>query len=147
MQRVSGGCHCGNVGVDLEITREPFTYRPRACDCDFCRKHGAAYISDPQGALTIGIRDARQTVNYRQGSGRAECLFCSNCGVLVGALYRKENRIYGVVNVRIVADQTSFGAEQPASPKMLSESEKIRRWQEIWFANVTIAIADTRNLP
>lgn len=141
MYSVSGGCHCGNVQVDLELTREPSSYSPRACDCDFCRKHGAAYLSDPQGALTIRIRDAADTKNYRQGNGLADCLFCKNCGVLVGAFYHGDDRVIGVVNVRAIAGGIQFAPEQSVSPKALSGDEKIARWQDIWFANVTIVTA------
>lgn len=138
MERVRGGCHCGNVCVDMELAREPVTYRPRACDCDFCRKHGAAYVSDPQGSLGILVQDAASMGNYRQGSGAAEFIFCRNCGVLIGALYRSDRRIWGVINARIVESRTSFGTEEVASPKALSGNEKEKRWRDSWFSAVTI---------
>lgn len=143
MYRVSGGCHCGNVQLDVELTHEPATYHPRACDCDFCRKHGAAYLSDPQGALAIRVRDAPNTGNYRQGASLAECLFCRNCGVLVGVIYRCDDRLIGAVNVKAIEGWTNFAAEKPVSPKVLSGEEKIRRWQDIWFPNVTISTIET----
>jgi hypothetical protein len=130
--------------VDLEMPREPGTYHPRACDCDFCRKHGAAYVSDPQGSLAIRIRDALNTGYYRQGSGLAECLFCRSCGVLVGVLYREDARVYGAINAKIVEAGTAFGVEQTASPKALSDSQKTRRWQDIWFSKVTVEVADPK---
>jgi hypothetical protein len=144
VHEVSGGCHCGNVRVDLQLAREPGTYHPRACDCDFCRKHGAAYVSDPQGSLSIRIQDARSFGNYRQGSGVAECIFCARCGVLIGALYRSEGRIWGAINAKIVEDSTTFGAEQCVSPKTLAADEKEKRWRDIWFHDVVIAAADPR---
>jgi len=128
--------------VDLEIAHEPGTYHPRACDCDFCRKHGAVYVSDQEGSLAIRIRDARNTGYYRQGSGLAECVFCRKCGVLVGALYREDGRVYGVINAKIVEGGTIFGAEQITSPKALSDAQKTKRWQDIWFSQVTIEVAD-----
>ena len=72
MVTVSGGCHCGNIGVELQLTRAPDSYSPRACGCDFCRKHGAAYVSDPDGALHMRIADPAQAGRYRQGSGQAD---------------------------------------------------------------------------
>lgn len=42
MYRADGGCHCGNIKVDVELAAAPETYHPRVCDCDFFRKHGAA---------------------------------------------------------------------------------------------------------
>jgi len=138
MHVLSGGCHCGQLLVKVELTRAPYTYQPRACDCDFCRKHGAAYVSDPQGAVLIGIGDPNADGRYRQGSGLAELLVCRNCGVAVGALYRSEARLYGVVNARVLGASAGFGAEETVSPQRLSAREKVSRWQELWFADVRI---------
>jgi hypothetical protein len=135
---MSGGCHCGNILLELELARVPAAYSPRACDCDFCRKHCASYVSDPRGALVIRIKDEHQTGKYHQGSGLAELLFCRNCGVLIGALYHQDARIYATVNVNAVEGRTQLAAEQPVSPKELSEAEKVKRWQELWFRNVKI---------
>jgi hypothetical protein len=136
MIRISGGCHCGNIRIDLELTRAPDTYNPRACDCDFCRKHNAAYISDPQGSLAIRIKDESLRGTCRQGSGQAEFLFCRNCGVLVSVLYRNDGRLYAAVNARAVQGGKPFGAEQTVSPQKLSAEDKVKRWQEVWFSNV-----------
>jgi|SRR5450631_2117786 hypothetical protein len=138
MHKVSGGCHCGNIRVDLELSRPPDTYDPRSCDCDFCRKHSASYVSDAQGSLVIRLQDERDAGWYRQGSGLAECLICRNCGVLVGAVYRSDKQLYATVNVKAVDARVNFGAEQPVSPKSLSASEKIGRWQDIWFSDVEV---------
>ena len=138
MYKVSGGCHCGNLRVEAQLTRNPESYNPRACDCDFCRKHGAAYVSDPQGSLSIVIRDEQRATRYRQGSGTAELLLCRDCGVVVGALYQGEEGLHGVVNLQAIEAGTRFGAPQPVSPRMLSAPEKVRRWREIWFPNVSV---------
>jgi len=142
MFKVSGGCHCGNMLVDLELARAPDTYHPRACDCDFCRQHGAAYVSDPQGSVTIHIKNQQLSGRYHQGSGQAEFLFCGNCGVLVGVLYRHDGRLFAAVNAKAVNGGQDFGAEQCVSPKSLSASEKVKRWQEVWFSSVSIVTAE-----
>ncbi len=56
MSTVLGGCDCGNLSVELELSEPSNSYRPRACDCSFCRKHVAAYVSDPKDrcALKLG---------------------------------------------------------------------------------------------
>src|ERR1700716_3182913 len=139
MHSVSGGCHCGNILLDLQLAHEPGSYRPRACDCGFCRKHGAAYISDAQGTLRIRINDQRRSGTYRQGSELAEMLLCTHCGVLMGALYRAEGRIYATVNVRVIEGAERFGGEQAVSPKKLSPDAKASRWKELWFSRVELA--------
>lgn len=141
MHKVSGGCHCGNILVELELSRAPETYNPRACDCDFCRKHGATYVSDAQGSLVIRLKREADSGRYHQGSGLAECLLCRNCGVLIGALYQSDTQLYATVNVKAVDARVTFGAEQSVSPKQLSEREKVIRWQQIWFSNVLIETA------
>ena len=74
MSRLTGGCHCGNIAVSVELTRAPDAYHPRACDCDFCRKHGASWVSDPQGSLRIRIREESDVNRYTQGAGIAGML-------------------------------------------------------------------------
>lgn len=146
MHGASGGCHCGNVLVELELSRAPGTYHPRACDCDFCRKHGAAYLSDPQGSLLIRIKDERRSGSYRQGSGTAEFLLCKDCGVLVGVLYRSDAGIHGAVNARAIDridGQASFGPEQPVSPRTLAAGDKVKRWRDVWFPGVRVVTGET----
>lgn len=139
MPNLSGGCHCGNILLQIDLPQHVSTYRPRACDCTFCSKHGAAYISDPQGSVRIRIKAERDTRMYRQGSGAAECLLCATCGVLIGALYRSGEQIYAAVNAKAIDTPERFGDEQPVSPQALTESDKIGRWQSIWFPRVTLA--------
>ena len=138
MHSVSGGCYCGNILLDLQLANEPGSYNPRACDCAFCRKHGAAYISDAQGSLRVRINDQARSGTFRQGSELAEMLLCTHCGVLMGALYRTEGRIYATVNVRAVEGAATFGVEQSVSPKKLSPDAKVARWKELWFSNVEL---------
>jgi hypothetical protein len=133
-----GGCHCGNILLELQLTNEPGSYHPRACDCAFCRKHGAAYISDAQGSLRILIKDQSRSGTYRQGNELADMLLCTHCGVLVGALYRTEGRIYATVNVKVIEDAGSFGVEQPVSPRKLAGDAKVARWKELWFSRVEL---------
>jgi len=143
MPRLAGGCHCGNITVRVELERAPDAYAPRACDCEFCRKHGAAWVSDPQGSLSIHIRDERDASRYAQGDRLAEMLLCRNCGVLVGALWR-EQRLYGVVNAGALDGHVAFAAVQPVSPRTLPADAKTSRWQSIWFAEVTVVTGEAR---
>jgi hypothetical protein len=138
MHELKGGCHCGNIYVEVVLPRAPSTYNPRACDCDFCRKHGASYISDPQGSVRIQVKDPQQLGKYRQGSGIAECLICRNCGVLVGVVYEAGGRLYAGINSKVIDGTPGFAAEVPVSPKYLSDDKKVVRWKDLWFADVCI---------
>lgn len=140
-EKLTGGCHCGNIQLTLELTRAPETYNPRACDCDFCTKHSAVYLSDPKGSLTIRIKDDSKVGKYRQGNAIAEFLICSNCGVLAAVTYENEGRVYGAANARAIQGGKGFGLEQPVSPKTLSADAKMSRWRDVWFPDVKVVVS------
>ena len=141
MPEASGGCYCGNIRLTVSLSRDPSAYSPRACDCDFCRKHGAAYVSDPQGELRIQITEAGQVNRFRQGSNTAEMLLCRQCGVLVGALYQEEHQLFGTLNANALDCRAAFGSEQSVSPKLLAADQKVQRWRDIWFPAVSVTAA------
>lgn len=133
---LEGGCHCGAVRLQLATAIRPEDFHPRACDCSFCTKHGAAYVSDPRGRLRIVAPDG--LAEYRQGSGTARMLLCRTCGVLVGAVLEEGGRRYGTVNAKCLEDAT-FGAPQAVSPQKLGVEEKKARWVRLWTPDVEIA--------
>ena len=133
---VSGGCHCGAVHVDATLTRPAEGYEPRACDCDFCRLHGGAYVSDSNGMLRIRVAGANRLQRYQQGSGQADMLICARCGVLIGASYQHGEQLFAVVNARVLA--ATFGADIVTSPQQLGANDKVSRWLRLWFSDVVI---------
>lgn len=142
MYKVKGGCHCGNIRLDLDLSRASETYSPRACDCDFCRKHGASYISDPDGSVHIRVKGTQCLGKYRQGSGIADFLLCKRCGVVVGAIYEIDGQVFAAINSQVIEGGTTFGEVKSASPKTLTPTEKVNRWKANWFPNVTLITDD-----
>lgn len=138
MLTYSGGCHCGNISFAMELACHAGSYEPRACDCSFCRAHAASYVSDPLGKLDIYVRDAACFGTYHQGSGIADFLLCKMCGVLVGVSYRENGRWYATINSKAVSDAV-FGEEIVVSPKRLNDQDKVKRWKEAWFRDVSLA--------
>lgn len=138
LHKLSGGCHCGNLRLEMGLRRAPDSYAPRVCDCDFCVKHAAAYISDPEGSLSLKVEDASRLTRYRQGSGQAEFLLCTGCGVLAAVVYEEAGRRYGAANARAFQGGEPFGAAQAVSPKQLGAAEKSARWQSVWFRDVDV---------
>jgi hypothetical protein len=134
---VEGACHCGNIRWEMQLSRSPSMYNPRTCDCDFCRKHGAAYVSDPNGTLRVWIKAERDSRIYRQGTRMAEFLICGICGILLAVLYPTQGCRYAAVNSNL-AGATAFGPEKSGSPERLSEADRVKRWQELWFSNVAL---------
>ena len=128
--------------MQAQLARTASAYHPRVCDCSFCRKHGAAWLSDPQGSLRIELRDERDVSRYRQGSGTAELVLCRHCGVLIAAVVSEGDRRYAAVNSQALEAGGNFGAPQSVSPQRLPEGEKVKRWHSLWFSNVSIASAE-----
>jgi hypothetical protein len=137
MFELRGSCHCENVRLEIALSRAPETYQPRACDCDFCSKHAAAYVSDAQGTLRIRVEDPQRLSRYRQGSDTAECLLCATCGVLLGVVYQEGGRTFATVNRRAIEGPVRLGEATPVSPKALGVDDKVSRWKSLWFSQVT----------
>jgi hypothetical protein len=135
-----GGCHCGRLAFEALLAQPLSTYVPRACDCSFCRKHGAAWLSDPQGVVALRLRG--EPVRYRQGSGQAEFIACAHCAVLVMVTSDVDGHRYAAINARTLDASAGLGAEQTASPQTLAAGQKIERWSQLWFADVRIAYVD-----
>ena len=114
--------------------------KPRACDCSFCQKHGAAYVSDPAGRLCISVETADALRRYRQGSNAAEFLFCGHCGILVAVIFEHAAGTYGAVNARCLDAAARLGQSVSASPQQLSAGDKVDRWLRLWIPNVELAV-------
>jgi hypothetical protein len=76
--KATGGCHCGAVRFEAELTPPPVPALD--CNCSICRMSGFLHVVVPlhQFELLTG-RDALSS--YRFGTGTAEHLFCRHCGV------------------------------------------------------------------
>jgi len=108
MNVLHGGCHCGNVRVELATARSPGELSLRTCQCTFCQKHGARYASDPGGRLTITVADAALLHRYRFALGVTDFLICRACGVYVAATTTEAPELLGVVNVNVLDDQVTL---------------------------------------
>ena len=141
-QVLRGSCHCGQLGVELSTARELSGISPRACDCSFCQMHGAAYVSDPAGRLSVFENKPGALRIYRQGSMRAQFLMCANCGVLVAVIMEEAEHLYGAANAACLDGRRAFAAPVPVSPQLLGPEEKVSRWQQAWVADVLVVKAD-----
>lgn len=129
--RHEGGCHCGATRWTLETSQALDAFAPRACDCDFCTRHRAAWVSDPLGRLRIAANGSVR--RYRQGSVQADFLFCRTCGVLVAVTCTGEDGApRGAVNGNSFDLRDRLGAEVVASPQKLEPGAKLARWTQLW---------------
>jgi len=119
-----GSCHCGGLSFAYQTALPPARWTVRACQCGFCRAHGALTTSDPSGRLAFHLRQSARLQRYRFGLMTADFLLCSGCGVYLGAQIQTAQGSFGIINTRaltplqpelppaVTADYGSEGATQ-----------------------------------
>lgn len=92
-------CHCGLLTAQYSTQKPPVEWSIRACQCSFCRAHGALASSDPQGRLQFSCSRPELLQRYRFGTGTAEFLLCRECGVYLGAQMSRDGGRFGILNI------------------------------------------------
>lgn len=108
-----GACHCGAARASFRTELSPPPLR--ACQCGFCRRHGAATTSDPDGLLTLSFAQTPRA--YRFASRASEVLLCPGCGVYVASCIDTREGKRATLNV------VGMGIDlpEPASPVSYEE--------------------------
>jgi hypothetical protein len=96
MSRLHGQCHCGAVRVEIEGVAAA-DLPLRACQCGFCRRHGAISTSHPDATITIA---GGPLTRYRFGQRLSNFLICAECGCYVGSAAEIDGGWYAILNVR-----------------------------------------------
>jgi len=125
--RREGRCHCGAIRFAFESDRP---LAPRACQCGFCRRHGARTVSDPAGAAELAL--SGETIRYRFGTGTTEFLICGVCGVYVAAAAELDGRLYATVNLNAFDDPRLDLAGAPVSYDGEGAARKADRRRSNW---------------
>jgi hypothetical protein len=76
--KASGGCHCGAVRFEAELSEPPVPALD--CNCSVCSMTGFLHIVVPHEDFEL-VSGRGALKSYRFGTGTAEHLFCANCGV------------------------------------------------------------------
>jgi hypothetical protein len=133
-----GHCHCGALGFEYRTAVDPAGWSVRACQCSYCRAHGAVYTSDPVGSLRFTHRDPTQLSRYRFGHQTADFIFCGRCGGYLGAVTQTETdgRVLAVINIRAMDPRPAGLPEaQPISydgeTSDTRESRRSVRWTPV----------------
>ena len=121
----TGGCHCGNIRVQVRLTRLPADMLIRSCACSFCRSHGTRTVSDPAGQADLWASDWDLVQRYRFGSRTADYLLCRSCGVYVGAVCETPSGPRTVINTLCLSNRETF-TQQPARPDYDGEETEAR---------------------
>jgi hypothetical protein len=133
MATYSGQCHCGAIGFTYSTDVAPAQWSVRACQCSFCRVHGALSTSDPRGNIRFVAARPGSVTRYRFGLRTADFLLCRECGSYVGALMTADDRQFGIVNVNALSPQPAeVAAPQPMSYDGESVEQRARRREERW---------------
>lgn len=122
----AGGCHCGNLAVRFETAVPPAGVELRACQCSFCRAHGARTVSDPVGRVTLRARDRGLLSRYRFGQRTAEFWVCGRCGAYVAAVMADGDTAFATVNANVLELPEDFG-RPPVARSYEGESAEGRR--------------------
>jgi hypothetical protein len=134
---IKGKCHCGNIAFSLTWDPDPVEIPARACDCTFCTKHGGLYTSNPNGSLKVAIEDASRVSKYTFGTGTADFIVCSNCGVVPVVTSTIDGNTYAVVSVNAFQDvPASLLRRTPASFGAETEATRLARRQRNWIGKV-----------
>jgi hypothetical protein len=75
--KIRGGCHCKAVRFEAEV---PQAVEILDCNCSICAATGFRHLIVPHGDFRLLAGETSLT-SYRFGTGTAEHLFCSVCGV------------------------------------------------------------------
>ena len=132
MIELDGSCHCGALRVRFATSVAPEQAQVRACQCNFCRTHGALSVTDPRGRLTFHAADARVLVRYRFGLKLADFLICARCGAYVGAFMEGSGGAYGVLNVNVLAARDRFAVPVRMDYEGETVATRLQRRRERW---------------
>lgn len=74
---ISGGCHCRAVRFEADVPRE---VEVLDCNCSICAMTGFRHLIVPHADFRL-LSGEGALSHYRFGTGAADHLFCSVCGV------------------------------------------------------------------
>ncbi len=135
--KISGHCHCNQMTLELATSIAPDQLQLRACQCSFCRRHGARTTSDPSGALRIVLSNCESVSYYQFGAQAAEFIVCARCGVYVAALLREDGRVYATVNANTFDAPLKQNAE-PVDYERETPGQRTERRRSMWTPTLIV---------
>ncbi|HEY0646682.1 aldehyde-activating protein [Phenylobacterium sp.] len=137
-QVLTGHCHCGAIRVELAPGRPVAELPVRACQCGFCRRHGARTTSDPMSRLNIEA--APGSLNrYRFGRRAVDALLCEECGVYVASMLEADGALLATLNVAGVdLDGFEDRTAEPVTYDDESDEERLARRKARWTPAVLV---------
>ena len=130
--RFEGSCHCAAIRFTLRATQPPELWTVRACQCGFCRSHGARTFADPNAAVTFAIADSSKLQRYRFGLRTADFLVCRACGVYVASVLTSPRGQFATVNINTIGQALALSSAEPVSYDGESIVERQARRERRW---------------
>jgi hypothetical protein len=128
-----GGCHCGALTFVYRTDIAPSLWSLRACQCSFCRRHGAVTTSDPAGTVRFVERVPGCLVRYRFGSGATDFLLCNRCGTYVCAMIETATGRWSTINTNTLDRPPSdLPPAEPVSYEGETAEARLSRRQQRW---------------
>ena len=134
---LKGCCHCGNIQYSLKTKIQTQMFSARVCSCTFCVKHGGRYISDPNGEMTVCIRDRSRSIGYEFGTKTAKFIICSQCGTMPVIVGKMGSRYRGVVNCNTLDETYRLKTEAQAMDFSSEDLQtRLKRRERSWIGKV-----------
>src|SRR5687768_12304124 len=127
-----GRCHCGALGFTLRTSKQPEQWTVRACQCTFCRGHGARTTADPDGSVSFRIADPSKLKRYRFGTRSSDFLVCGECGVYVAALISSSRGQFATLNINTIPGPLGIPEPNPVSYDGESVEQRQARREQRW---------------
>jgi hypothetical protein len=128
----AGSCHCGAIEFTFHASRSPPSWPIRACQCRFCRGHGARTTADPDGLVTFRFNDESQLQRYRFGLYSAEFLLCRRCGVYIAAVLASPLGQFTTININAIREPLAVAEALPVSYEGESLDQRQGRREQHW---------------
>ncbi len=77
MKKLQGGCHCGAVRFEVQITAKPELHN---CNCSMCMRSGFVHLISPNKNFKL-LTAKDQLSCYQFNSNIAKHYFCKHCGI------------------------------------------------------------------
>ena len=137
---IHGSCHCGNISFTLTWEPDPLEIPARACSCSFCSKHGCVWTSNPNGSLSVKVKEPALISRYAFGTRTAEFHICSRCGVVPVVTSQIDNHLYAVISVNALEGvDPSLLHRELADFEGESEEVRLTRRKRNWIPSVRYA--------
>jgi hypothetical protein len=132
-----GSCHCGGIAFRYRTAQPPGEWSIRACQCSFCRAHGALSTSDPAGKIEFREVGDGAFNRYRFGLRMTDFLLCGKCGVYIGAVMETPNGSFGIINVNALRPKpTTIAGTMPMEYGSESPEQRASRREKRWSSVV-----------